>query len=102
MVEDSNSLKVAEEDKACTSANKRRRIEKSGSINEVDGEDRGCGISLSLSLQQPSAQKSNGSSPSDISEAISSSCYKPNLKQSTSSSQEHNLNLELSISLCGS
>ncbi|KAK1387168.1 HTH myb-type domain-containing protein [Heracleum sosnowskyi] len=96
VVEDSHSLKVVEEDQACISANKRRRIE-----NSFDDEDLGCGLSLSLSLQHPSAQKSNGSSPSDISEAISSSCYRHNLKQSTGSSQEHNLNLELSISLCG-
>ncbi|KAL8157690.1 uncharacterized protein LOC141679140 [Apium graveolens] len=101
VVEDSHSLKVAEEDKACISANKRRRIENSGIMHKVDDEDLGCGLSLSLSLQHPSAQKSNGSSPSDVSEAISSSYFRPNLKHCTSSTQEHNLNLELSISLCG-
>ncbi|WOH15665.1 hypothetical protein DCAR_0935208 [Daucus carota subsp. sativus] len=96
-----HSLKVAEEYKACTSAMKKRRIESPGSTQEVDNDDLGCGLSLSLSLQQPSTQKSNGSSRSDTSEAISSSSYRPSLKHCASSSQEHNLNLELSISLCG-
>lgn len=95
-------MQVAEEDKACISASKRRKNENSGSTHEVDDEDLGCGLSLSLSLQHPSAQKSNGSSPSDVSEAISSSYFRPDLKQHcTSSTQEQNLNLELSISLCG-
>lgn len=96
-----NLLQVTEEDKTCISDNKRLRIENSASMHEVDDGDFGCGLSLSLSLQHPSVQKSNGSSPSDVSEAISSSYFRPDLKHCTSSTQEHNLNLELSISLCG-
>ncbi|XP_010270741.1 PREDICTED: putative Myb family transcription factor At1g14600 [Nelumbo nucifera] len=53
-----------------------------------------CTLSLSLSLR-PSAQ-SNASSTSEISEAISSS------KDCSGSSQQRHINLDLSISLCGS
>ncbi|KAI3453229.1 hypothetical protein Pfo_009892 [Paulownia fortunei] len=61
------------------------------STNEVDG----CELSLSLPLHHPSFQRSNVSSTSEISEAISS------YSRSNSSQEIHELNLDLSIALCG-
>ncbi|KAL0326781.1 UNVERIFIED_CONTAM: putative Myb family transcription factor [Sesamum angustifolium] len=62
------------------------------SASEADG----CELSLSLSLHHhPSFQRSNVSSTSEISEAISS------YSRSNSSQGLHELNLDLSIALCG-
>ncbi|KAG8382635.1 hypothetical protein BUALT_Bualt05G0097900 [Buddleja alternifolia] len=69
-----------------------RTSEKSGNKQEAD--DDGCELSLCLSLHHPTLQRSNVSFTSDITEAISSS--------SNSSQQiRHQLNLDLSIALCG-
>ncbi|XP_017216707.1 myb family transcription factor MOF1 [Daucus carota subsp. sativus] len=95
---DSYLPEVAEqEDKACTAVRRKRKLDEDP-LNPENIHD-GCGLSLSLSLQHPSTQKSNASSMSDISEAISSSYFNANLSNSTGSSQE--LNLDLSISLSG-
>ncbi|KAF8398818.1 hypothetical protein HHK36_014678 [Tetracentron sinense] len=60
----------------------------------------GCKLSLSLSLH-PSRQRSNASSGSEISEAISWSSRSKFKECSGSSSEERDINLDLSISLCG-
>lgn len=101
LIGDSHFLKVAEEeeDKACTAARGKRKLENPGNLYEAHNVAHACGLSLSLSLQQPSTQMSNASSMSDLSEAISSSYFKANLNNSFGSSEE--LNLDLSISLCG-
>ncbi|GAB2251915.1 hypothetical protein Droror1_Dr00004762 [Drosera rotundifolia] len=63
-------------------------------------DERHC-LSLSLSLPQPSSvQKSNVSSPSELSEAAVSSNEHPGLR--SDSKKDDPLNLDLSIALCGS
>ncbi|KAL8100651.1 uncharacterized protein LOC141693109 [Apium graveolens] len=100
LIGDSHFIKVVEEeDKACTAARKKHKLENPVNIHEAHNVTDACGLSLSLSLQHPSTQRSNASSTSDFSEAISSSYFKANLNNSFGSSQE--LNLDLSISLCG-
>lgn len=66
-------------------------------------EDAGrCELSLSLSLPNPSPQRSNGSSASEISEAISSCPGFTNYKDcSSSSTVKDRINLDLSLALCG-
>ncbi|KAK4423326.1 hypothetical protein Salat_1915400 [Sesamum alatum] len=72
------------------------KFEKSGGEQHSTSEADGCELSLSLSLHHPSFQRSNNvSSTSEISEAISS------YSRSDSSQQLHQLNLDLSIALCG-
>ncbi|KAI4313532.1 hypothetical protein L6164_026505 [Bauhinia variegata] len=68
-----------------------------------DEDDKGCELSLSLSLPNPSSQRSNASSASEISEAaISSFPGFHNYKDcSSSSSAKDRINLDLSIALCG-
>ncbi|KAJ4845429.1 hypothetical protein Tsubulata_045416 [Turnera subulata] len=63
----------------------------------------GCELSLSLSLPQPSSQRSSNASSSTASENFSSSWYSiSELKDCYgSSAQKPNINLELSIALCG-
>lgn len=102
--EESDFPKVSEqEDKTCA-LSKRLKLENLGNKHEADEDDaRGCGLSLSLSLQHPSTQRSNASSTSEISEAISSSYFKSNLINRCygSSSNKLRVNLDLSLSLCG-
>ncbi|XAR48010.1 hypothetical protein NMG60_11030686 [Bertholletia excelsa] len=70
--------------------------------DEEDGGGRG--LSLSLSLQHPSAERSNNAfSLSETSEAFSSYSYlRSNLSDSSGSSENPGMNLDLSIALCGS
>ncbi|PIN13298.1 hypothetical protein CDL12_14083 [Handroanthus impetiginosus] len=74
------------------------KLENSG-VDHSSGEVDGCELSLSLSLplhhHPNSFQRSNVSSASEISEAISS------YSKSSSSQQLDELNLDLSIALCG-
>lgn len=63
-------------------------------------EDGGCELSLALSLPHPCPQKSNASSTSEISEAVSSHS-RSNYKDCSTSSGNHSINLDLSIALCG-
>lgn len=82
------------EDKTCIASNSWKR-------EDVDEEARGFGLSLSLSLQHPSTQRSNASSTSGVSETISS-YFRPDLNHcSGSSSNQRHINLDLSISQCG-
>ncbi|CAA2954423.1 Myb family transcription factor At1g14600 [Olea europaea subsp. europaea] len=77
-----------------------RKLESLGHIHTAADEIEGCELSLSLSLQ-----RSNGCSTSEIvNEAISSTyTRRSNInRHSASSSQNHNVNLDLSIALCGS
>ncbi|OIW12727.1 hypothetical protein TanjilG_24660 [Lupinus angustifolius] len=61
-----------------------------------------CELSLSLSLANPSPQGSNGSSASEISEAISSWSGFTNYKDCYSfSTVKDRINLDLSLALCG-
>lgn len=71
-------------------------------IGRVEDEEAGdCELSLSLSLLHPPSQRSNASSTSEISETFSS-YSRSNFKDcSGSSSGKHNVNLDLSIALCG-
>ncbi|KAF5449958.1 hypothetical protein F2P56_030351 [Juglans regia] len=71
--------------------------EKRGNVVEVGG----CELSLSLSLPPPSSQRSNASSMSEISEAISPYPWSNYKDCSSSSSGKHSINLDLSIALCG-
>ncbi|XP_061364749.1 putative Myb family transcription factor At1g14600 [Gastrolobium bilobum] len=62
----------------------------------------GCELSLSLTLPNPSPQRSNASSASEISEAISSCLGFNNYKDCFSSSAvKDRINLDLSLALCG-
>ncbi|KAL5760711.1 hypothetical protein ACOSP7_019209 [Xanthoceras sorbifolium] len=65
--------------------------------NAIRGEE---DLSLSLSLHHPSSQRSNASSTSEISEAVSS-YTRSNFKDCFGSSGRYNINLDLSIALCG-
>ncbi|KAG2707656.1 hypothetical protein I3843_05G145400 [Carya illinoinensis] len=75
----------------------KRESEGRGNVLEVGG----CELSLSLSLPPPSSQRSNASSMSEISEAISSYPWSNYKDCSSSSSGKHSINLDLSIALCG-
>lgn len=103
---DSHFLKIGQqEDEKCDApSSKRLKCENSGCKHdkEVDVGARERGLSLSLSLHHhPSAQTSNASSTSEISEAISS-YSRPSLNDcSALSSEKCSLNLDLSIALCG-
>jgi len=60
-----------------------------------------CELSLALSLPLPSSQRSNASSTSKISETFSS-YSRSNLKDCSGfSSGKRDINLDLSIALCG-
>lgn len=59
----------------------------------------GCELSLSLPLPHPSAQRSNASSVSEISETISP--YSSVKDSSGSSYNKQRVNLDLSLALCG-
>lgn len=62
----------------------------------------GYELSLSLTLPNPSPQRSNASSASEISEAISSCPGFRNFKDcSSSSTVKERINLDLSLALCG-
>ncbi|KAK9277638.1 hypothetical protein L1049_007184 [Liquidambar formosana] len=102
--EESDFLKISmQEDQRRPSA-QRCKHEKMRRSGRAEDEDAGhnCGLSLSLSLHHPSTQKSNASSTSEISEAISS-YSRSNLKDCSGSSSEKSstLNLDLSIALRG-
>ncbi|KAF8389619.1 hypothetical protein HHK36_024138 [Tetracentron sinense] len=111
-VEESDFLKTSKlEDQQHTSTRMHKK-EKSNngfqsvfsqSIDEEQMEEKeagGCTLSLSLSLH-PSTQRRNASSTSEISEAISSSS-RSNFRECLGiSSKERNINLNLSISMCG-
>ncbi|GMP92673.1 hypothetical protein CsSME_00042802 [Camellia sinensis var. sinensis] len=101
-LEESDFLKVAmQEDQQCASS-KRCKFDNSRNGHAEEEEADGCGLSLLLSLHHPSAQRSNASWTSDMSEAISSSYSRPNFNDcSGSSSEKHSINLDLSIALCG-
>ncbi|PON38903.1 Homeodomain-like [Trema orientale] len=78
--------------------------EKMAVVSQADDvEAGGCELSLSLPLHhRPTSNRSNGSSTSEISEAISSSYTIAAYKDCSSlSSAKHSLNLDLSIALCG-
>ncbi|KAA8529921.1 hypothetical protein F0562_034475 [Nyssa sinensis] len=92
-VEASDFLQVVAEDKKCSSS-KRCKMDHTVNGNAEDEEAGGCGLSLSLSLHQPSTQRSNASS-SEISEAISS------YSRSYFNDCYASVNLDLSIALCG-
>ncbi|XP_057961794.1 myb family transcription factor MOF1-like [Malania oleifera] len=68
---------------------------------EEEEEADACGLSLSLSLHCPSTQRSNASSTSEISETISSCFGSSTFKDSSGSSQQLCVNLDLSIALTG-
>ncbi|KAE9605242.1 hypothetical protein Lalb_Chr10g0095241 [Lupinus albus] len=72
-------------------------------VHAKDNDVEGHKLSLSISLTQPSSQKSNVSSGSEISEAIISSCPgSSNYKGCFSSSTVQNIiNLDLSLAICG-
>ncbi|GMP92675.1 hypothetical protein CsSME_00042802 [Camellia sinensis var. sinensis] len=90
-----------QEDQQCASS-KRCKFDNSRNGHAEEEEADGCGLSLLLSLHHPSAQRSNASWTSDMSEAISSSYSRPNFNDcSGSSSEKHSINLDLSIALCG-
>ncbi|CAI9768464.1 unnamed protein product [Fraxinus pennsylvanica] len=73
------------------------KLESLGHIHTAGDEIEGCELSLSLSLQ-----KSNGYSTSEIvSEAVSSTFTSRSNINQHASSQNHNVNLDLSIALCG-
>ncbi|OAY25406.1 myb family transcription factor MOF1 [Manihot esculenta] len=97
-VEESNFLKIAKQDHG----KGKSEASRSGRTEDEEGGDC-CELSLLLSLPHASSQRSNASCTSEISEAFSS--YVDNrstLKEcSGSSSGKHNINLDLSIALCG-
>lgn len=70
-------------------------------MNAQEGGSGGCELSLSLSLPNPSSHRSNASSMSEISEAISSYSRSNYKDCSSSSSGKHAINLDLSVALCG-
>ena len=75
--------------------------ERNGRRSAKQEEVGGFELSLSLSMPHPSSQKSNASSMSEISEAISSYSRSYYKDCSSSSSGKHSINLDLSIALCG-
>ncbi|OIW01856.1 hypothetical protein TanjilG_07151 [Lupinus angustifolius] len=89
-----------------TKLNDRNPLNVHGNIKRVHAEDddvEGHKLSLSMSLPQPSSQRSNVSSGSEISEAIISSCPgSSNYKGCFNSSTIQNIiNLDLSLAICG-
>ncbi|KAL7240055.1 hypothetical protein ACSBR2_005839 [Camellia fascicularis] len=117
-VQESDFLKVTlQEDKKCA-LSKRCKFddysrqehghEDDDAEEEEEEEGGGCGLSLSLSLHHhPYRHRSNASSTSEISEAISSHSRRSHVindysGSSSSSHQNHTINLDLSMALCGS
>ncbi|KAK2974071.1 hypothetical protein RJ640_013580 [Escallonia rubra] len=97
----SNFLKIPQQEDQKSTASSSCKLEVSRTGYNDNREAGGCGLSLSLSLHLPSSQKSNASSVTDVSEAISSyPCSNLN-HCSGSSSEKHSVNLDLSIALCG-
>ncbi|CAK9163703.1 unnamed protein product [Ilex paraguariensis] len=95
------ALSIAEQEGQKHSPSKKRKFDHSGNRHDEDEEADACGLSLSLSLHHPSTQRSNGSSTSEITEAISS-YSRSNLSDCSGSSLEkHGLNLNLPIALYG-
>ncbi|KAL9389746.1 hypothetical protein Peur_018351 [Populus x canadensis] len=75
--------------------------EVTGSGRAEDGEPVDCELSLALSLPQPSSHRSDSSSTSEISEAFSS-YSRSNFKDCSGfSTGKRDINLDLSIALCG-
>ena len=71
------------------------------SLSAEDEEPGGCELSLALPLPHPSAQRSNASSTSEISGTFSS-YSRANLKDCSGFSNGNlDINLDLSIALCG-
>ncbi|XP_028079999.1 uncharacterized protein LOC114281644 isoform X1 [Camellia sinensis] len=112
-VQESDFLKVTlQEDKKCASSKRCKFDDYSRHGHEDDDEEEeeggGYGLSLSLSLRHhPYRQRSNASSTSEISEAISSYSRRSHVindysGSSSSSHQNHTINLDLSMALCGS
>ncbi|XP_002521884.2 myb family transcription factor MOF1 [Ricinus communis] len=103
-VEESDFLKIPKvKYESCKPAAARmsKLEEATGSGRAEDEEANGCELLLSLSLQHPSSQRSNASSASEISEAFSSYARTTFKDCSGSSSAKRNINLDLSIALCG-
>ncbi|PSS26830.1 Myb family transcription factor [Actinidia chinensis var. chinensis] len=98
----SGFLKIAVEEDQNRVSSKRSKFGNTDIAQAEDEVASGCGLSLSLSLHHPSAQRSNASSTSEISEAISSySRSNFNDCSGFSLSEKHSINLDLSIALCG-
>lgn len=98
----SHYLKIANQDDRKQALSEIFCMEINGNRHKEHEEEEGCGLSLSLSLYQPTTQRSNASSTSEISEAVSS-YTRSSFKECTRSySEQHSINLDLSISLCGS
>ncbi|KAF2305745.1 hypothetical protein GH714_007977 [Hevea brasiliensis] len=99
-VEESDFLKIAKlEHGKCKAAAQSCKPEATRGVRTEDEKGGGCcELSLSLSLPHASSQRSNASCTSEISEAFSGSSLKD---CSGSSSGKRNINLDLSIALCG-
>ncbi|CAK7326889.1 unnamed protein product [Dovyalis caffra] len=100
-VEESDFLKVAKLEDGKCKPEKMHKPEVSGSGRAEHEESGGCELSLTLSLPHHSSQRSNASSTSEISEAFSS-YSRSNLKDCSGfSTGKRDINLDLSIALCG-
>ncbi|GFY90939.1 homeodomain-like superfamily protein [Actinidia rufa] len=98
----SGFLKISVEEDQNRVSSKRSKFRNTDIAQAEDEVASGCGLSLSLSLHHPSAQRSNASSTSEISEAMSSySRSNFNDCSGFSLSEKHSINLDLSIALCG-
>ncbi|XP_011025033.1 PREDICTED: putative Myb family transcription factor At1g14600 [Populus euphratica] len=99
--EGSDLVKIAElEDRMCKPG-KVYKSEVTESERAEDEEPGVCELSLALSLPHPSSQRSNASSTSEISETFSS-YSRSNLKDCSGfSTGKRDINLDLSINLCG-
>ncbi|XP_075656537.1 myb family transcription factor MOF1-like isoform X1 [Castanea sativa] len=100
-VQESHFLKVSSLEDQKHTPERRPKHENNGRGSAQEQEVGGCELSLSLSLPHPSSQKSNASSMSEISEAISSYSRSYYKDCSSSSSGKRSINLDLSIALCG-
>ncbi|GMY18071.1 myb family transcription factor PHL12-like [Fagus crenata] len=98
--EESHCLKVSGLEDQKHTPEKMSKHERNGR-RSAKQEVGGFELSLSLSMPHPSSQKSNASSMSEISEAISSYSRSYYKDCSSSSSGKHSINLDLSIALCG-
>ncbi|KAB1206081.1 hypothetical protein CJ030_MR7G009310 [Morella rubra] len=99
-VKESDFLKLSSPENQKYPQERTSKRENSGRRNGRE-EAGGCELSLSLSLPPPSSQRSNASSMSEISEAVSSFPWSNFKDCSSFSGKQRRLNLDLSIALCG-
>ncbi|KAG6757571.1 hypothetical protein POTOM_037887 [Populus tomentosa] len=100
-VEESDFLKIAKLEGRKCKPEKSHAPEVTGSGRVEDEEPVDCALSLALSLPQPSSHRSDSSSTSEISEAFSS-YSRSNFKDCSGfSTGKRDINLDLSIALCG-